>query len=503
MSIRLRRSRHSRREDPAEDPDALAPELWDALIAAGLAVGSPLGAGASQHPAPRRGVDAAGRDVVIHLLDLPEDASGARTLRRLDELRALAHPGLAPVRDVVFLPGGRAAVIIDLIIGADLAVVLGARGGLTRAEAARVLDDVGSALAHLHEHGMAHGDVSPANIMVTTEGALVLIDLFGGILESGTESCAAPERRGGGPATPASDVYALAALLRECASGSALLRARLERILPDALDADPGRRPSARALAARAHELASPGRILLPDGARLAAGALRAAAARPTRVVPSRRGLRRRSEDAAVGGAARERDRRSRPRRRGRGRATRLAISAVALVALTGAVTGLVSTGMFTPGVVTPSATAGSGAATEVGAQVSDGARESLVDVVVNLTGRRDAALNAGDAEALAETTVPGSPAAQADTEVLAALTAAGESVDGLDTSVLGVVEVGVPEDCEAWAGARAVKIRQSQPPSTRTRADGTVRTVPALSAREVVLVLVPGPWRVAEVREA
>ncbi|WP_218961910.1 hypothetical protein [Actinomyces ruminis] len=47
------------------------------------------------------------------------------------------------------------------------------------------------------------------------------------------------------------------------------------------------------------------------------------------------------------------------------------------------------------------------------------------------------------------------------------------------------------------------MRIRQSQPPSTRTGADGTVRTVPAQSAREVVLVLVPDPWRVAEVRAA
>ena len=38
-------------------------------------------------------------------------------------------------------------VTVDLVPGADLAVVLGARGCLTRSEAARLLDDVGSALA--------------------------------------------------------------------------------------------------------------------------------------------------------------------------------------------------------------------------------------------------------------------------------------------------------------------------------------------------------------------
>ncbi|WP_234415850.1 protein kinase domain-containing protein [Actinomyces sp. Z16] len=190
MGTNQHRSR--RRDEQAEDPDALAPQLQDALIEAGLAVGSPLGGDAPGRLAPRRGLDGAGRDVVIHLLELPDDAAGARTLRRLNELRGLTHPAIAPVRDVIFLPDGYAAVVVDLIAGADLAVVLGARGGLTRAEAARVLDDVGGALAHLHAHGLAHGDVSPANVMVTTDGGLVLIDLFGGILESGTDRCAAP-----------------------------------------------------------------------------------------------------------------------------------------------------------------------------------------------------------------------------------------------------------------------------------------------------------------------
>ncbi|WP_237564342.1 serine/threonine-protein kinase [Actinomyces sp. 432] len=483
MGTRQHRGRR-RPEHRGDAAHALPPELLDALTGAGLAVGAPMGSDTPGRRAPRRGLDADGRDVVIHLLDLPDDAGGARTLRRLNEMRTLVHPGIAPVRDVIFLPGDRAAVTVDLVTGADLAVVLGARGGLTRAEAARVLDDVGSALAHLHAHGVAHGDVSPANIMVTTEGGLVLVDLFGGVLETGTDGCAAPERRSGGPATPASDVYALAALLRECSSGSAALQTRLARILADALDPDPQSRPSARALAARAHEIARPGRLVLPDGARLAAGALRAAAARPTRVVASRR---------------------LRPRRRSRVAAV-ARLAGACLVGLLGAIAaaGLLGVGPAAH-VVPPSDVQASASAqpvqSEQSAQTGD---ESLTDVVVNLTARRDAALNAADPAALAETTVPGSPAAEADTATLEALAAAGESVADLDTSVLSVVEVELPADCAlTWDGARAVQIRQSQSPSTRMTADGAVRTVPAQAARAVVLVLVPGPWRVAEVRAA
>ena len=228
------------------------------LADAGLAVGAPMGRIGPDGPRVLRGLDGDGRDVVVHLLDVPEDGGGARTLRRLAELRALRHPALARVREVISLPGDRAVVTVDLVPGADLAVVLGARGCLTRSEAARLLDDVGSALARLHEAGLAHGDVSSANVVITTEGGAVLIDLFGGVMETGTGRWAAPERAGGGPATPASDVYSLGALLRSCATGTAVLGERLDRILADVLVDDPGLRPTARALAARAPGMALP-----------------------------------------------------------------------------------------------------------------------------------------------------------------------------------------------------------------------------------------------------
>lgn len=107
----------------------------------------------------------------------------------------------------------------------------------------------------------------------------------------------------------------------------------------------------------------------------------------------------------------------------------------------------------------------------------------------------------AADASALAATTVPGSPAAEADTRVLAGLVESGERVADLQTSVAQVTDVALPGDAAAlWQDARAVRVTLSQSPSTRSGAAGT-RTVPALESRQVVLILVPEPWRVAEVR--
>ena len=124
-----------------------------------------------------------------------------------------------------------------------------------------------------------------------------------------------------------------------------------------------------------------------------------------------------------------------------------------------------------------------------------------MVSVVVGLADARDRALMAGDAVALAATTVPGSPAAQADTQVLTELLDSGEGVKELHTSVSQVAEVRLPDDAaEQWAGARAVQVTLSQSASTRSGPAGA-RTVPALQSRRVVLIVVPEPWRVADSR--
>lgn len=153
--------------------------------------------------------------MVIRVVDLPHGRGGATVLRRLADLRVLRHPGLVTVREVVALPEERAAVIMDLIDGAGLDVVLGARGRLSLSHLAAILDVLGSALAYLHEHGAVHGDVSSGNVLVTTDGRPVLVDLLASAMEMGTKECAAPERLKGAPASAASDVYALARLLTE------------------------------------------------------------------------------------------------------------------------------------------------------------------------------------------------------------------------------------------------------------------------------------------------
>ncbi|WP_454925045.1 protein kinase domain-containing protein [Actinomyces gerencseriae] len=520
-SLKQRRSKSEppRAGDSSSTEDTALPvEISDELVAAGLAIGEPMGRDRPGHFAPRRALDTSGRDVVVQVVDVAEGAAGARALRRLADLRLLRSEAIVGVRQVISLPGGRVGVISDLVVGADLAVVLGARGGLTRDEAARLLDDLGAALAHLHERSMAHGDVAAANVIVDTDGRPVLIDLLGGVLETGTESSAAPERGTGGPATAAADVYSLAALLRQCAAGSPALAERLDRVLLDALDPDPARRPSARDLAARAPEIGRPGAIELPDGARLAAGALRAATAQPTRAVASRRGrapgARRPARPRGLTGPPASHRRRA-------------ALLGLVLLMLS-AVVVAVGAGALVPGWApdrilgrddAPS-TAEASASTMAAEAVAQGAADAdaadavamdaadagetdMLPVVVELSVTRDAALNEGDAEALASTTAPGSPAALADQALLTALADAGERVEGLDTMVHSVTSAQAERAGDDWPGATVVRVSQSQGPSVRIGADGSRRAVPAQASRDVVLVLVPDPWRVVEVLQA
>jgi tRNA A-37 threonylcarbamoyl transferase component Bud32 len=229
-------------------------------------------------------VDDQGRQVAMKRLDLTGSArqidQARRRLRREAEiLRSLQHPAIVAVLDVI--DDGAETVIVLPALAENLEDRVARLGPLPAVELARVGRCLLDALAAAHRCGVVHRDVKPANVLFDAAGSPALAD-FGvattsqvtaGLTEIGavigTPTWIPPEQARGEPASPAGDVFGLAATLVWAGTGqtpyepgppsSVLLSAAAGRIrplpatLPDLLsstlarmlEADPALRPSA------------------------------------------------------------------------------------------------------------------------------------------------------------------------------------------------------------------------------------------------------------------
>ena len=148
--------------------------LAAALRAAGLTAAGPLD---TRDGRPRwTALDPDGRRWAVGVVG-PERADAAR--RRAAVLAGVEHPHLAVAGPVLEAADGGVLALVAAEPGVDLAVLLGARGPLDDAEAVGVLAPVAGALAALHAGGLAHGDLTAADV-VLTDGGPVLADVGGG-----------------------------------------------------------------------------------------------------------------------------------------------------------------------------------------------------------------------------------------------------------------------------------------------------------------------------------
>jgi hypothetical protein len=190
------------------------------------------------------------RMVTIKLLRDREDPETRR--RFLDEglwLEAIEHPGIVRAlgrHDVL----GLTLIVFEYIEGTTLAERLLRLPPVSPRAAAAMVRQLGGALGALHAHGVLHLDLKPANIMVSTDGRVRLIDL--GIADlignrreviMGTPGYAAPEVREGRAPSRATDVYGLALIARELL-GEVARDSGVGLVLRFGLFSDPARRPS-------------------------------------------------------------------------------------------------------------------------------------------------------------------------------------------------------------------------------------------------------------------
>jgi hypothetical protein len=192
------------------------PDGAGTLLTGGYRLGEQVSSGGMG--AVHRGWAPDGEPVALkRLLDL---SNAARFEIESRLLARLSHPRVVPVRGRIEDESGQ-YLIMDWVEGVDLGRHLRERGspGLAFEEVQRLALEAGEALSYIHGELTVHRDVKPQNLMLAGSG-VTLVD-FGiardlgatsqQTVEIGTPGFMAPEAYVGGPYSPRTDVYGLAA----------------------------------------------------------------------------------------------------------------------------------------------------------------------------------------------------------------------------------------------------------------------------------------------------
>jgi serine/threonine protein kinase len=262
------------------------------------------------------------RPVAVKLLH-PHLAADRRLADRLRQARraltGLWHPGIARLVDIV-VADGVVALVADFVPGTDLATLLASTGPLPPVPAATVAAGIADSLAAAHQAEVVHGDLKPANVMVSPDGRTVQLTDFSvaTLVQVGRSTgrhdqpspYSAPWVIDGAVPARSSDVHALGVVLFEMLTGSTSRQdpaaERVDRRLLTVVDwcvlGDQAARPSAEAVS---EQLRSLGPRLAEDS-RLPALPARAARSAPRHspAPPRRAGGRRLRTRLALGGAA-------------------------------------------------------------------------------------------------------------------------------------------------------------------------------------------------------
>jgi eukaryotic-like serine/threonine-protein kinase len=142
---------------------------------------------------------------------------------------SLNHPGIVAIYDTGAEEATR-FIVMECVEGSSLAALLRERAPLDAGRAAGIAREIADALAAAHATGLVHRDVKPANVMLTADGTVKVLDF--GLAKAldataltreaevlGSAAYMAPEQALGEPVDERSDIYSLGCLLYAMLTG--------------------------------------------------------------------------------------------------------------------------------------------------------------------------------------------------------------------------------------------------------------------------------------------
>ncbi len=187
-----------------------------------------------------------GREVAIKLLSADRLSDPVRRARFEQEARAVAalnHPHIVTIHEIESAENID-FIVMELVPGKTLDALI-PRNGMRLGEALRIAIPLADALAAAHAAGIVHRDFKPANVMLTPEGAVKVLDFgLAKLLQgaegggeddttldaqvsppsrvgtvAGTPAYMSPEQASGGKVDARSDIFSFGAVLYEIVTG--------------------------------------------------------------------------------------------------------------------------------------------------------------------------------------------------------------------------------------------------------------------------------------------
>jgi serine/threonine protein kinase len=128
------------------------------------------------------------RTVALKFLSssIGDDTAGKRFVQEARAASSLEHPNICTIHEIDETPDGRTFIVMPCYEGESLLTRID-RGQIELDEAVSLAIQVCTGLSKAHDKGIVHRDVKPANLIVTSDGLVKIVDFGLAKLSGGTK----------------------------------------------------------------------------------------------------------------------------------------------------------------------------------------------------------------------------------------------------------------------------------------------------------------------------